>query len=157
MTEQIWAIGGVVAGILATGGMNVVSERVKLKLGDRAAARSENRKRCQELLASIESELAGALAYEEQHGVMPIDNGYNPSDAAARAHLTEVELHCPEEIRKTALDLINKLEGHIWSDVSREDYVQPAGDSSRPSVVFDDAVSRPALWISCGQSVDNSG
>jgi hypothetical protein len=122
MTEQIWAIGGVVAGIVASGGMNLFSERAKQRLGDKAGIRARNRNRCQELLASVEQELAGAESYEDQHGVMPADDGYSPSDAAARAHLTEVELHCPQRIRKAAVELIDQLEAYIWNGGRLEDY-----------------------------------
>lgn len=122
MTEQLWAIGGVVAGIVASGGMNLISDGAKQKLGDRAGIRARNRNRCQELLASIELEMAGAQSYEEQHGVMPSDDGYSPSDATARAQLTEVELHCPQRIRKAAVELINQLEAYIWNGGRLEDY-----------------------------------
>jgi hypothetical protein len=122
MTEQLWAIGGVVAGIVASGGMNLIAEGAKQRLGDKAGIRARNRNRCQELLVSVEQEMAGAQSYEEQHGVMPSDDGYSPSDATARAQLTEVELHCPKKIRTAAVELINKLEGYIWNGGSMEDY-----------------------------------
>ncbi|PVZ53035.1 hypothetical protein [Arthrobacter sp. H-02-3] len=122
MTEQLWAIGGVVAGIVATGGTNLLVERSKLKLNDQASGRAANRQRCEELLASIEQELAGAQEYEERHGVFPADDGYSPSDASARARLTEVELHCPKAIRVSAVELIKALEGYVWNGAKLEKY-----------------------------------
>ncbi|MCC3278008.1 hypothetical protein LJ754_02390 [Arthrobacter sp. zg-Y40] len=122
MTDQLWAIGGVVAGIVATGGMNLFVERRKLRISGKEAARELNKNRCEALLKSVEDELAGAYSYEEEHGVFPIDNGYEPSPANARILLTDIELHCPPLINRRAMALIKALEGHVWADVKAEEY-----------------------------------
>lgn len=122
MTEQLWAIGGVVAGIVASGGTNLLVERTKVSLSGKASDREANRKRCEELLSSVEKELAAAYGFEEQHGVFPVDHGYHPSDASARTFLTEVELHCPQRIRSTAEHLIRALEGFLWNGARIEEY-----------------------------------
>jgi hypothetical protein len=74
MTEQLWAIGGVVAGIVATGGTNVLVERAKSGQGSVEAKRSANRERCENFLAAVESAEQGAWGYYKQHGVMPGDS-----------------------------------------------------------------------------------
>lgn len=122
MTDQLWAIGGVVAGIVATGGMNLFVERRKLRISGKEAARELNKTRCEALLKSVEDELAGAYSYEEQHGVFPVDDGYESSPANARTLLTDIELHCPPLINRKAMALIEALEGHIWGKVKAEEY-----------------------------------
>lgn len=124
MTEQLWAIGGAVAGIAATGGTNPVVERTKLTLSSKASDRSANRKRCEGLLSSVENELKAVHDFEEQHGAFPVDHGHESSDANARALLTEVELHCPRRICSTAEQMIGALESYIWQGGGLEDYRQ---------------------------------
>ena len=122
MTDQLWAIGGVVAGIVATGGMNLFVERRKLRISGKEAAREPNKKRCEALLKSVEDEMAGAYLYEEEHGVFPIDTGYEPTPATARTLLTDIELHCPPSIHGRATALIKALESHVWGDGTADEY-----------------------------------
>lgn len=122
MTEQLWAIGGVVAGIVASGGTNLLVERTKLTLTSKASDRSANRASCESLLSSVENELRAVHDFEEHHGVFPVDHGHDPSDANARALLTEVELHCPRRIRSAAEQMIVALERYIWQGGGLEEY-----------------------------------
>lgn len=122
MTEQLWAIGGVVAGILATGGTNVVVERIKVRQGSIEANREANRKRCEAFLSEVEAEEQAAWGFYEQHGVMPGDMGHEESTAKARGRLTELELHCPRKLHSVGQKLVDLLEGWAYGDKSVDEY-----------------------------------
>lgn len=125
MTEQLWGIGGVVAGVMASGGTGLLVERTKLALTNKASLRATNRTLCEALLASVEKELKAAEAFQDQHGVFPVDEGYDPRGAGAREMLTEVELRCPRRILDAAEALIGALERYLWHDGNhREQYRQ---------------------------------
>ncbi|QSZ47247.1 hypothetical protein [Arthrobacter sp. D5-1] len=122
MTEQLWAMGGVVAGILATGGTNVVVERVKVRQNAAEAKRATNRERCEIFLAAIEAEERAALDFYEQRGVLPGNAGHEETSAQARLQLTELELHCPVKLHKAATDLVDLLEGWAFGDKPISEY-----------------------------------
>lgn len=64
MTEELWAIGGVVAGILVTGGTNVLVERAKIRQGSTETKRAANRERCEKssLISKRRSRPPGATS-----------------------------------------------------------------------------------------------
>ena len=131
MSEQLWAIGGVVAGIVATGGMNLYTEKRKAAISANETLRGANKERCRAFLKSIEDELSAVYEYEEHHGVAPVDDGHEPRPANARGLLTDMELHCPVSIYKKAVALTESLEQHTWGNasadryaVARKDFVQ---------------------------------
>lgn len=110
MTEQLWGIGGVVIGIVATGGVGWLNDRAKHKREADQVASTANRLLCEEFLADIESEIKIIEQYEERHGVFPIDRGETESPAKARKHLTGIELKCHSSVHRDALKLVEALE-----------------------------------------------
>lgn len=122
MTEQLWAIGGVVAGILATGGTNVVVERAKVRQNSAEGKRSANRERCEQFLRAIEAEERAAWDFYEQRGVLPGNAGHEEASAHARSLLTELELHCPRRLHQAATSLVDLLEGWAFGDRPLSEY-----------------------------------
>jgi hypothetical protein len=122
MTEQLWAIGGVVIGILATGGKDALVDRVKLRQSSAELKRAAARERCEAFLADVEAEEQAASGYYEQHGIMPGDAGYEETTAKARARLTELELHCPRKLYEAARNLVDCLEGWAFGDKKYDAY-----------------------------------
>jgi len=131
MTEQtIWGISGAVAGIAATATASWWTERAKHSREQRTLERRENRKRCESFLASVESEVAGLLSFEEQHGVFPIDEGHEATEASARAMLTDMQINCPPKIHMDADSLASALEEWAWGDGTKTQY-----EASRASFI----------------------
>lgn len=122
MTEQLWAIGGVVAGILATGGTNVAVERIKVRQNSAEAKRAANRERCEKFLVAIEAEERAAWDFYEHRGVLPGNAGHEEATAQARSSLTELELHCPKRLHQAATGLVDQLEGWAFGDKSLSEY-----------------------------------
>lgn len=131
MTEQLWAIGGVVVGILATGGKDVLVDRVKLRQSSAETKRAAARERCEAFLAEVESEEQAASGYYEQHGIMPGNAGYEETTAKARARLTELELHCPTKLYEAGRNLVDLLEGWAFGDKNYEAYQSARKDFVR--------------------------
>lgn len=131
MSEQLWGIGGVLAGIAATGGMNLYTEKRKAAMAAKETAKEASRELCRKFLKSIEDELAAICEYEEAHGVAPMDAGYESRGANARALLTDMELNCPTAIQSKAIALAVALEEHAWGragsasyEAARKEFIQ---------------------------------
>lgn len=124
MTEQLWGIGGVVLGIMATGGTSWIVDRAKHKREASEVASIENRALCQTFLEKIEKDLKWVDSYQEQHGVFPGDDGYEPVPVVARDHLTEIELKCPKKVHVKATALAVATEQWIWSGGTLESYTE---------------------------------
>lgn len=129
-------MGGVVAGVLATGGTNFLVEMAKSRNRSAKALRDANQVRCETFLAVIEADARATWGHYEQHGVMPGDAGYEEETSKARLQLTELELYCPTKVHGAAVELVNQLEGWAFGgkasgayEAAREAFVKAFKDN----------------------------
>jgi hypothetical protein len=120
MTEQLWGLGGVVVGIAATTTGNWWIEHSKFKRERTKVARDRAREVCLKLLRSIDDELTALDAYQDQHGVFPVDMGHDPVDSRAREMLTEVHLNCHPRVHKSAVALVDATDAWAWRGGARD-------------------------------------
>lgn len=110
MSEQLWGIGGVVAGIAVTTAGKWWADRSKHNREHATEVRKENRKRCEELLFTIDGDIGGVDHYHDEHGVFPVDNDEGPVETRGRDMLTEIQLNCPPRIHAAAVSLVDAFE-----------------------------------------------
>jgi hypothetical protein len=125
MSEQLWGIGGVVAGIAVSTAGAWWNERSKHEREHGTVAKKENRKRCEELLTQVDAELGHLEHYQDEHGVFPVDDGHG-TVSATRNHLKDIHLNCPPKVHAAAIALVEAVEGWESGGGTRE-----AVDSSR--------------------------
>lgn len=114
MSDQLWGIAGVVIGVVVTLVGTWWNERSKHEREHRTVTRKENRKRCEDLLAAVEEDLASLEAHEERHGVFPVDMGHEFRPSRGRDTLTQVQLNCPPKIHASAVALVEAAEAYGW-------------------------------------------
>ncbi len=114
MNDQMWGLGGVLAGIVFTGACTWWNERSKHRREMSAAKTKENRQRCEALLSSVDEELVSLDDYQDQHGVFPVDHGHEPSVSTARKMLTQLDIHCPPKLYASAVALVEATEAWGW-------------------------------------------
>jgi hypothetical protein len=127
MNEQLWGLGGVVAGIAGTTVCNWWLERSKHNREHSTLDRKENLKRCEALLASVESYANELRAYLDDHGILPrlgtgiigIDTPRGPS---GRDKLTDIHIHCPAKVYAAAALLVDALEAWGWRHGEESEY-----------------------------------
>lgn len=118
--DQLWGIGGVVVGILATASGNWWNERQKFKRELSKERIARERAVSVKLLDSVDSELAALGAFGDEHGVFPGDMGRDPSDSPARVMLTKVYFNCQPRVHARAVALVDAVDAWAWRGGPKE-------------------------------------
>lgn len=122
MIDQLWGIGGVVAGIAATSGFNRLNERAKLKREIASNRCEDNRKRCERLIQCLEEDIEALVDFRDRHDALPEELGYDTDLSRGREMLTEFQFHCPPKIFSGAVALVEAFESWEAGRTRTEDY-----------------------------------